>query len=206
MMTEIVKIENTGYGMAAALNAVEKLAEDVKLTKKEGLRLRLLAEEMMGMIRGIVGRFGAEFWAEENGREMQLCLKADAHIDLEQRNQLLAVSSSGKNQAEKSFMGKVRGIFELYLMNYEADWQYMDLNSYPMYYYGDAGSMGMSMGYERMWSLKSMRNDLDNSKNNNAGAEEEWDELEKSIVGKLADEVLVGVRSRKVELIIKKKF
>ena len=66
--------------------------------------------------------------------------------------------------------------------------------------------MGMSMGYERMWSLKSMRNDLDNSKNNNAGAEEEWDELEKSIVGKLADEVLVGVRSRKVELIIKKKF
>ena len=35
---------------------------------------------------------------------------------------------------------------------------------------------------------------------------EEWDQLEKSIVAKLADDVIVGVRGKKVEIIIKKKF
>jgi hypothetical protein len=35
---------------------------------------------------------------------------------------------------------------------------------------------------------------------------EEWDQLEKSIVAKLADDVIVGVRGKKVEIIIKKEF
>lgn len=37
-------------------------------------------------------------------------------------------------------------------------------------------------------------------------AEEAWDELEKSIVAKLADDVQVGIRSGKVELVIRKRF
>lgn len=35
---------------------------------------------------------------------------------------------------------------------------------------------------------------------------DEWDHLDKSIVARLADDVIVGVRSKKVEIIIKKKF
>ena len=48
-----------------------------------------------------------------------------------------------------------------------------------------------------------------NSYVSHAGADkstEEWDELEKSIVGKLADDVVVGIRSEKVELVMKKSF
>ena len=33
-----------------------------------------------------------------------------------------------------------------------------------------------------------------------------WDELEKSIVAKLADDVIVGVRGKNVEIVIKKEF
>ena len=36
--------------------------------------------------------------------------------------------------------------------------------------------------------------------------DENWDELEKSIVANLADEVKVGIRDNTVELIIDKKF
>ena len=35
---------------------------------------------------------------------------------------------------------------------------------------------------------------------------EKWDELEKSIVAKLADDVIVGVRGKNVEIVIKKEF
>ena len=34
----------------------------------------------------------------------------------------------------------------------------------------------------------------------------DWDQLEKSIVAKLADDVIVGVRGKKVEIIIIKEF
>jgi hypothetical protein len=35
---------------------------------------------------------------------------------------------------------------------------------------------------------------------------DEWDQLEKSIVAKLADGVIVGVKGKKVDIIIKKEF
>lgn len=41
---------------------------------------------------------------------------------------------------------------------------------------------------------------------NNPKKEEEWDQLEKSIVAKLADNVIVGVMGKKVDIIIKKEF
>ena len=39
-----------------------------------------------------------------------------------------------------------------------------------------------------------------------AAADEAWDELEKSIVGKLADDVVVGVKGDRIELVITKDF
>ena len=55
------------------------------------------------------------------------------------------------------------------------------------------------------WSLDRYRSEVEEHRTE-ASAAQAWDELEKSIVGKLADDVLVGIRSDKVELIIKKSF
>ena len=41
---------------------------------------------------------------------------------------------------------------------------------------------------------------------NNRKKEEEWNQLEKSIVAKLADDVIVGAIGKKVDIIIKKEF
>ena len=199
MKTNVISVKNTGSGINAALAEAERFAEYQHLDRKEALRVRLLAEEMMGLIKGIVGEFYGEFWVEGEGKDVSLCLEADCKVDYDQREQFLSVSSSGKNEALRGFMGKLTGIFEYCLMSYDASIQYC--GDYSDYMYDNVPSFG----YERMWSLAAMRENL-GTVPDSEDAREKWDELEKSIVASLADEVLVGVKSHKVRLIIKKSF
>lgn len=198
MKTNVIAVKNSGSGIDEALNEAERFALYQNFNKKDSLRIRLLAEEMMGLVRGIVGDFSALFWAEGEGKSVTLNLEADAKVDYDQREQLLELSSTGKNEAHRGFMGKLTGIFEYCLMSYETSAEYG--GEYSDYMYGEA----MGFGYEKMWSLSSMRSNLGAA--DSEAAKEKYDELEKSIVASLADEDLVGVKSKKVSLIIKKTF
>ena len=64
MKTDVIEISPAGEGMAEALKETERAASYRGLTPKESLRLRLLAEEMMGMLRTIVGEERSRFWVE----------------------------------------------------------------------------------------------------------------------------------------------
>lgn len=199
MKTNTISVKNDGTGMASALNEAERFAEYQKFDHKQSLRVRLLAEEMMGLVKNIVGKFSADFWVEGEDKEVSLYLEARCSVDYDQREQLLGMSSSGKNIASKGFMGKLTGVFEYCMMSYDTSIKYGGND------YMDYMSQGYSnLGYDMMWSLSSMKNDLGNYSGGREAKKEEWDELEKSIVAKLADEVLVGVKSNKVQLIIKK--
>lgn len=198
MKTNVITVKNNGAGIADALKEAERFAAYQHLSHKEALRLRLLAEEMMGMVKGIVGEFQAQFWIEGEEREAQLTLEAQAWVDLEKRDQLLAVSSNGKNYAHRTFMGRLAGIFETCMMSYDETAAYALQSADCLGY-----DMMPGLGYERMWSLGSFRDYVGSG---SAAKQDEWDELEKSIVAKLADEVIVGVKSRMVQMIIKKTF
>ena len=53
--------------------------------------------------------------------------------------------------------------------------------------------------YSSAWSLNSYKEQA-------SGQSEEWDELEKSIIANLADDVIVGVTGKKVEIVVVKNF
>ena len=57
-----------------------------------------------------------------------------------------------------------------------------------------------------VWTLQTYRNDLNVARTGSDNAEEAWDELEKSIVAKLADDIVVGVKGDRIDLVISKKF
>ena len=69
MKTDVIEISPTGEGMAEALRQTEKAAAFQNLNPKQGLRLRLLAEEMMGMLRTLVGKGQASYWVEAEGNQ-----------------------------------------------------------------------------------------------------------------------------------------
>ena len=62
MKTDIMIVSNSGARMEEALNQVSKVAAYKGLSAKNALHLRLLAEEMLGMMRSIAGEADGEFW------------------------------------------------------------------------------------------------------------------------------------------------
>ena len=104
MNTAEIRITSRGDGMEEALAATEQLGLDSGLGHKENLRLRLLAEELIGLMRGITGSVEACYLGRQEDRKFELSLSADVSMTQELRKQLLAASSSGKNAAAKGFM------------------------------------------------------------------------------------------------------
>ena len=207
METNRIVITNKGTGMEDALNEVESFAGKQDLDHKQTLRLRLLAEEMMGMVTGIVGDFKALFWLEGKDRNISLHIEAQTVVDMSVRDELLSVSTTGKNIAAKGITGKLRDLFETYMLAYEEVDRYAAGNGMNLFPYDEFDMMHAGMDISsHYWSLRQYKNDVGERAPEDESAAQAWDELEKSIVGSLADDVLVGIRSDNVEMIVRKDF
>lgn len=211
MKTDVVKILSSGEGREEALAQVDKFSEYVGLGHQESLRLRLLAEEAVGIVTAIAEDFSADFWLEKTKNDVcQVYLRAEVALDYEKKEQLIAVSTTGENEAAKGFMGKIRDIFQNGLFTFEeANKVGMEygLDTYSFAYMG-ATNFDMMQAAAPMgdWSLQNYREKIDQEKENNPKAMEAWDELEKSIVASIADDVKVSIEGNEVTLVIEKKF
>ena len=207
METSKIAVSDRGIGRRQAFDELEKFAAYQEMSHKEALRLRLLAEEMLGMLGGIVGDYGAYFWIEGEKKNVALHLDAYVKMDIDKKEELLAVASSGRNMAAKGLMGRIRDMVENCLLNYDDTSQYALDSGMSLMPNDDYGMMNAGMEWADVrWSLDQYRVYVEAHHSDDAAAEEAWDELEKSIVAKLADDVQVGIRSDKVELVIRKKF
>ena len=188
------------------LAEVEKVTAYNGLEDKKALRLRLLAEELCGMLPGLVENFSGEFWAENDGDDYELHveLKAD-DMSFEVRDELISVSKTGKNSAAKGVMGKIRAVAEtMLLVAFDPTLstpvgEYYDCHGYNMGFGFIDPTMAVETGYVYSWSLFNYKTAVENKK-------EEYAELERSIVAKLADDIIVGVRGKNVEIVVKKSF
>ena len=204
MKTDVIVISPTGEGMAEALKETERAAAYRGLAPKESLRLRLLAEEMMGMLRTIVGEGKSSYWVEAEGKAFSLHLAAGVRLDAGMREELLKSSTSGKNAAVKGFMSRVRDIFTQLS---EPDSAAIDPKDYG-FSYVDVSSFDASMGVTTHgmmygWSMREYRDAVYEHREQEP---DKWDELEKSITARLADEVRIFIRGSTVELVIEKAF
>ena len=65
MKTDVITVSSKGNQMEAALAQAEKVAAYKGLTGRNAMHLRLLTEEMMGMMRSITGETEGKFWIED---------------------------------------------------------------------------------------------------------------------------------------------
>ena len=200
MKTDVITVSSRGKQMEKALEQADKVAAYKGLSAKDALHLRLLTEEMMGMMRSITGEKEGTFWIEDQDGEYQLHLKVRAMLTSEEREQLLAVSSSGKNESAKGLMGRLRDFF---------DWgSDADLSAYssPLLL-PDAFEQSSSPMLDWEWSMSRYERVLSSQmEQGDQAVKEAWDELEKSVVSHVADDVKVSIRSGTVEMIIIKKL
>ena len=107
-----IEIDNAGNGYQAAVEETRKMAEFNELTPRESLRLQLFTEEMLSMAHTVTGEMKAEFWIECTASRFDLHLSTKTVMDRKKRELLLAASASGKNEAARSFLGRLRNAFE----------------------------------------------------------------------------------------------
>ncbi len=193
MKTDIITITSKGGNMERALLEAEKTAVYKGLSQKNKLHLRLLTEEMLGMMRSIAGEVEGKFWIEDEDSVFQLHLKVNTGLNEKKREKLISASTSGKNEASKGLMGKLRSFFE-------------PSDDIPLFL--DSVAMDSPDGIsDTVWSMYSYRELLDRYvEEQRTGAVEAWDELEKSVVSHVADDVKVSIRGRDVEMVIYKKM
>ena len=204
MKTDLIEISANGEGFDAALSETERAAAYRGLSPKQALRLRLLAEEMTGMLRSLVGDERFRFWVESKGAAFSLHLETQTIVTRELREALLNTSSSGKNEAAKGFMGRLREIFTAMSESYQPaetemryGYSYVDVTGFDASM--DASPNAALLG----WSLRAYRDAVAEIRDREP---EKWDELEKSITAKLADDVKIFIRGNNVEMVIEKAF
>lgn len=205
MKTDTIAISSQGTGMQDAFAVTEKLGLDCGLTKKDNLRLRLLAEELVGMLRGITGDVAADFFVEQEGKEFKLHLQSNVAMNRELRDKLLDASSTGENAAAKGFMGKLREMIAVTLL---PDSRNMSLlTGLSIGYMTTSDPMLGTIGVDSyLWTMSKYKSEVESNHFEDGEKAEAWDELEKSIVANIADEVSVSIKGSFVEIIIFKKF
>ena len=92
---------------------VDQCAAHNALSRKRWLQLRLLAEELTGVLPALLKWSRGTFCLENEGNryELHVSLKASFE-DSSQRELLLALSTSGRNAAAVGIMGKIRCAIE----------------------------------------------------------------------------------------------
>ena len=200
-------VTSRGEGMQEALAATEKLGIDCGLGSKENLRLRLLAEELFGMVRSIVGDLEARYWIEHEGKSFVLHLGAEVELTQETRKQLIAVSTQGENAAAKGFMGKLRDMIAGALLPRESRplLSGLSVGLMSMASYSSPSAQPAAAEAFR-WSMKQYKDTVSTKLSEGEEARDAWDELEKSIVASIADDVGVRVVGQTVEVTISKAF
>ena len=202
--THKITLTNLGVGMEEALRVTEQLVVCQGLDHRSALQLRLLAEELFNMLRNIVGDVTASYWILVRESIYELHMRTQITMTHQIREELLGISTRGENDAARGFMGRLLDkIFLRYLQTdgnpdlKVADQE--DLTPDP-----EAGPAGSEPEITEEWNMSEYRSDMDSRRGQSAEAMEQWDELEKSIIARLADEVKVSMRGTNVEITIVK--
>lgn len=199
MKTDVIAVSGSDASLQSALRQTEKVAAYEKLSAKSALQLRLLTEEMMQMVHSIAGSMDGEFWIENEGNDYQLHLAASIRLTSGKRAALLSASTSGKNESARGLMGRLRDLFDRGADEDIAKYSSTMLNQ------GYAEMASSPIDWE--WSMVQYQRALSASvENQEAGAQEAWDELEKSVVAHAADEVKVSLKGNRTEMIIYKQL
>ena len=204
MKSNVCKIENGTKDLAAILRESEKVAVYNELTHKQTLQLRLICEEMDGMLPNIIDDFNGDFWIdfEDGVCKVNVSLRFDEYT-AEKKGGLLAIAKNKKNAAAVGIVGKIRSALENVFLVDESfgggdtalESRYFVTEYYnSMYHYS-------GMDYACLWSLEQYRSNVKKEKKTDA-----WDELEKSVIASVADDIIVGVQGKRADIIVVKKF
>ncbi len=173
---EHIMIADVEARFKKADQVIDSYIFDVGLGEKDSLRLRLLAEEVLRLAKSIIGQGIIEFWIEGNARVSRIYLTSKNHLEKSQQDELISVSSTGENKSEQGFLGIIKSMF-------------------------------MMEGIEEeRWSLRDYQEEILRKREEDKYSQEAWDDLERSLVANLSDDIEVSIDKKMVKMVVTKDF
>lgn len=198
MKSNVCKIERGSKDLEAILKESERVAEYNGLSHKQTLQLRLLCEEIDGLLPNIIDEFEGDLWIEFDDGVCKVKVSiAIPEFNAAKKEELIGVAKNKKNAAAVGIVGKIRNSIENFFLNEEV----MTSLNYSGGTFNLATGFSDGVDYSYVWSLEQYRNSV-----KQAQKAEEWDELEKSVIASVADDVTVGVKGNRADVVIVKKF
>ncbi len=178
---------------------LQDFAEKNGIAGNDFQHLRLLTEETMGMANHLLKDFDGEICLESTESGYEIILEADVR-ESETGEPAPADSPDG-------FMAKIAGIMNCsYMFENVAEMPEDLAGMLPDYMSYGMRNSGDGTAWAGRWSLSAYRYSLQERRKVNPEAEPVLEELEKSIVAQLADEVTIGIQGHRVRLAISKKL
>ena len=161
---------------------------------KDFVHMNLLAEETLGMANQLLKDFDGEIWLETTAEGYEIILEADVRENRE--------GTVPAQDEPTGFMAKIAELLNCSFMFENAAEMPENLaGMLPDYMSYGLRDSAESPAWAGTWSLSAYRSRLQHQ----PGSGISLDELEKSIVGSLADEVTVGIRGRRIRMVISKR-
>ncbi len=167
---------------------LEQASKKGGLLPREANILRLLGEEMFSMTMNLTDQADCSFYVSNKEKKYELRLTAKTLVSPESKRDFVSVSSKGENTLAKGLFGKMRSAME--------DLLYSGENEGHLTFYTDP-----TYGYAQVWTLNDYIQDTPYEKQ-----KEDWDGLERSILLNTADDIIIGVNGKMVEMTVKKAF
>ena len=196
MKKDYLKLDGSIATEEKALDGVEQGAVSFGFDEKDAAFARLLAEEAINAFSSLIGVNSGTLWVEEKDNDFEIHLEASADIDSEERKRLIELSKNKKNTARKGIMAKISSFID-----YIASDSVVGEN--PFIFYEMSNDMVIYSSVitptgKAAWSMK------DEDKEKVEEKDEVLTDIEKSIIEKFADDIIVSIALKKIELTIKK--
>lgn len=197
MKSNVCKIEKGTADLSAILAESEKVAEYIGLDHKQAMKIRLICEEIDGLLPNITDEFEGDLWIEHEDGTCKVNVSITVpEFNAAKKKELIALANDKRNAAASSIVGKIRNAIENFFLS-EGSTNAFDTSSITFH-----AATGYSEGvdYSYLWTLQQYKGAMEKDKT------EDWDELEKSVIASVADDVIVGVRGNRADIVIIKKF
>jgi len=193
MKSDIIAIRELPADAANALAETERAAAYNHLQPQSVNTLRLLAEEAIAVTADVLKSFVGQFWLENDGPHYELHLLAAASIGLDELDTFVDLSTAKNNTYPKGLKGKLSSVIDAFLIA-QGETAAMGV--------GISGMLGgISASPDSMvWTMSRYQQETPAEE----PKDEELEGIERSIIERYADDIVVTVRSNRVELVVKK--
>ena len=197
-MMEKLWVSNMVDRTEDAMDLVNEYAARNHLTDRDRLHLNLLMEEALGMMRQKVENFDGEIWLEGDRAQGEVVLEITAR-------------NSGESMADpgpvpEGVMAKIAEVLECAYRFENAEFVPDSLRNMLPEYIRKGDPEEKASVWTGQWLLSQYRASLLQQRREQPENEAALEELEKSVVAQIADDVTVGIRGGKIRMAMTKKW